>query len=226
MKLVRTHPWEVTYHEAVAIQEELRGLVRREGALGRARLVAGLDVSYSRGDDRLFAGIVLWDARRGEVVGEITAVRRARFPYIPGLLTFREGPAVTACFEQLHERPDVVMYDGQGVAHPRRMGLAAHMGVLTDLPSIGCAKSRLVGAHREPGPRRGDHAPLRDGREVLGSVLRTRDGVKPVFVSVGHRVRLARARAVVLQCTAGYRLPEPTRQAHLLVNRLRRAQTT
>jgi deoxyribonuclease V len=136
------------------------------------------------------------------------------FPYVPGLLAFREGPVVLAALEQVSDPPDVLLFDGQGLAHPRRLGLATHIGVLLDRPSIGCAKSRLCGEHEEPPAERGGWVPLRDGDEVIGGVVRTRAGVRPVYVSVGHRVDLETAVSLVVACCTRYRLPEPTRRAH------------
>lgn len=190
---------------------------------GRAvRLVAGADVSFDRGSPVLYAAVALLDAASLEVV-EVAGVRSAaRFPYVPGYLSFREIPAVLEALGKLRRRPDLVVCDGHGRAHPRRFGLACHLGVLLDVPTLGCAKSRLVGTHREPGPRRGAHVPLRDAGEVIGEVLRTREGVKPVYVSVGHRIALASARRQVLRLAPRFRLPEPTRVAHREVNRLRR----
>jgi deoxyribonuclease V len=151
------------------------------------------------------------------------AVRPLRLPYVPGLLSFREDPAVLAALRRLRATPDVLLYDGHGLAHPRRFGVACHIGLIVDRPAIGCAKSRLVGMHREPGWRRGSAAPLLDGGEVIGSVLRTRDGVRPVFVSVGHRIDLRTARRIVLACALRHRLPEPTRLADQLVGAAKRA---
>nr|NIR58182.1 endonuclease V [Gammaproteobacteria bacterium] len=148
---------------------------------------------------------------------------RATFPYVPGYLSFREVPPLLRAFERLGEAPDLLVVDGHGRAHPRRFGIACHLGVLLDLPTVGCAKSRLVGTYREPGPRRGSATRLLDGGEVIGSVLRTRDGVKPVYVSVGHRITLEEARRQLLRQSRGVRLPEPIRAAHAEVNRLRRA---
>jgi deoxyribonuclease V len=143
-----------------------------------------------------------------------TAESPVSFPYVPGLLAFREGPVVLAALEQLGDRPDVLMFDAQGLAHPRRMGLATHLGVLLDMPAVGCAKSRLCGTYVEPGERKGSWEPLVDGGEVIGAVVRTRDRVRPVFVSVGHRVDLESSVSLVLGCANRYRLPEPTRWAH------------
>jgi deoxyribonuclease V len=165
--------------------------------------------------------VVVLDARTLETV-ETAGVRdRARFPYVPGYLSFREAPSVLRAFRKLERAPDLLMCDGHGRAHPRRFGLACHLGLWLDLPTIGCAKSRLIGTHAEPGRRRGCHRPLLDEGEVVGEVVRTRDGVRPVYVSVGHRIDLATARAWVIRLARAARLPEPIREAHLEVNRLR-----
>ena len=180
-------------------------------------LVAGADVSYSKETDRVCAGVVLLSFPEMETVEAVTVSDKSRFPYVPGMLTFREGPVLMRAFRELKRRPDVVIFDGQGFAHPRRMGLASHMGILLGMPSVGCAKSRLIGDFDEPGNHVGDWSSLRDGSEIIGRVLRTRVGVKPVYVSVGHLVGLSAATRVVLACLRGVRLPEPTRRAHHLV---------
>jgi deoxyribonuclease V len=194
-----------------------------ESDTGRVpRLVAGADVSFDRSSPELHAAVVVLDAESLEVV-EVAAVRgRARFPYVPGYLSFREIPPLLEAFAKLEAVPDLVVCDGQGRAHPRRFGLACHLGVLLDLPTLGCAKSRLIGEYREPGPRRGAHTRLLDAGEVIGEAVRTRSGVKPVFVSVGHRISLESARRATLRLAPRYRIPEPVRAAHLEVNRLRR----
>ena len=197
-------------------------MIETDALPGTLRLVAGADVSYDRNSPALYAVVVVLDAESLEVVDVARATTRAEFPYVPGYLSFRELPPLLAAFEGLRLRPDLVLCDGHGRAHPRRFGLACHLGVELDLSVVGCAKSRLVGAHREPGPRRGAHVSLRDGAEVIGEVLRTREGVAPVYVSVGHRVSLATARRLVLRFTPCFRIPEPTRAAHAEVNRLRR----
>ena len=184
--------------------------------------MAGADISFDRRSPELHAAVVVLDAESLDVV-EIAGVRaKARFPYVPGYLSFREIPPLLEAFAKLEAVPDLIICDGQGRAHPRRFGLACHLGVLLDLPTLGCAKSRLIGDYREPGPRRGAHTQLRDGGEVIGEVVRTRSGVKPVFVSVGHRVCLETARRSVLRLAVRYRLPAPVRAAHREVNRLRR----
>jgi deoxyribonuclease V len=222
VKFRQLHPWDVDYKTAVAIQAELRGkLVLRDDGPGNIRIVAGADISCNRGDDRVYAAVVLLDAATLEVVEEASHSGRVSFPYIPGLLTFREGPPLLSALEKLRRRPDMVLFDGQGIAHPRGFGLAAHMGLILDLPCVGCAKTRLIGAFEEPGARRGQCSPLvHDGKQI-GAVLRTKDRVKPIFVSQGHRVSLERAVDVVLRCTRRYRIPEPVRRAHILVNQMR-----
>jgi deoxyribonuclease V len=215
------HSWNVGAAQARRLQEQLRDAVIEADAAGPVRLVAGADISAQRGGSRLYAAVVVLDATGGEIADVATARGEARFPYVPGYLSFRELPLVLEAFDHLSLEPDLVICDGQGRAHPRRMGLACHLGLWLDVPTIGCAKSRLIGTHREPGPRRGCHTRLLDRGEVVGEVVRTRSGVKPVFVSVGHRISLPSARAWVLKL-ARYRIPEPVRAAHLEVNRLRR----
>ncbi|MBW1644987.1 MAG: endonuclease V [Deltaproteobacteria bacterium] len=221
-QLVR-HSWSPAYREAVGIQEDLRRrLVLTDRFHRPLRTVAGADLSYERRRNLLFAAVLVfsWPELRLLEIGE--EVRPAAFPYIPGLLTFREGPAMTAILERLRHWPDLLVCDGQGIAHPRGLGLAAHLGVLFDLPTIGCAKSRLIGKYTMPGVAKGCRSPLVDdaGRRI-GTVLRTRRDVKPVFVSPGHRVGLESAADLVLQLVSRYRLPEVTRLAHHHVNRLR-----
>jgi len=218
------HQWDVTPSEAIRIQRRLADSVREEEGPGTVELVAGADVSYERHAERFYAGVVVCRLPEMEVVETGRAVGRSTFPYVPGLLSFREGPILLEAFAGLKAKPDVILFDGQGRAHGRRFGLACHMGVLLDSPSIGCAKSRLVGEHREPGARRGSRVRLTDRGEVIGTVLRTRDNVKPVYVSVGHRVNLPGAVKLVLATARRYRLPEPIRHAHNEVNRMRLAE--
>jgi deoxyribonuclease V len=223
MKIKKLHSWDVDYKTAVAIQADLRGkLVLRDGGPGDIRVVAGADISCNKGDDRVYAAVVLMNVDTLDVVEEASHCGRTSFPYIPGLLTFREGPPLLHAFGKLRRRPDMVLFDGQGIAHPRGFGLAAHMGLILDLPSVGCAKTRLIGAFEEPGVRKGQCSPLTHDEKRIGAVLRTKDRVNPVFVSQGHRVSLERAVDVVLQCARRYRIPEPIRHAHILVNKLRR----
>ncbi len=224
MDVPRTpHRWSVTPKQASAIQRRLASLVRQVSLAGAPRVVAGLDAAFTPDDRRCLAAVVVWDLRERRVVEQRVAVRRLTFPYVPGLLSFREGPAVLAALRRLRTPPDVLIYDGHGLAHPRRCGIACHLGVVLQRPTIGCAKSRLIGTHREPGPGRGSVAPLMDDGEVIGSVLRTQDGINPVFVSVGHLIDLRDAQRIVLACAIRYRLPEPTRLAHQLVGAAQRA---
>jgi len=215
------HQWNVSYEEAVAIQNELRGKVSFAPLRRKIKTIAGADVSFERRGDRLFAAIAVMDLPSLEPVEYSIAEGNAEFPYIPGLLSFREAPIVARAYEKLSRKPDVLMCDGQGVAHPRGLGLASHLGLLFDVPSIGCAKSRLCGTHGEIGPEVGDYAPLKLNGRTVGAVLRTRERVKPVYVSVGHKINLRGAIRLTLQCGAGYRIPEPTRAAHHLVNAAR-----
>jgi deoxyribonuclease V len=217
------HRWSVTPAQASAIQQRLAPLVRQVPLAGAPRLVVGVDAAFSRDDRRCLAAAVVWDLRQQSVVEQHVAVRPLTFPYVPGLLSFREGPAVLAALRKLRTLPDVLIYDGHGLAHPRRFGIACHVGVLLNRPAIGCAKSRLIGTHREQGLRRGSVAPLLDDGEVIGSVLCTQDGIKPVFVSVGHLIDLCGAQRIVLACAIRYRLPEPTRLADHLVGVAKRA---
>jgi deoxyribonuclease V len=228
MKTKELHRWDVTYREAAAIQEELRGklILRDDGLSDPVRTVAGADISYDRGSDLFFAAVVLMKYPELTVLEEASVSARVSFPYIPGLLTFREGPPLIAAFAKLRYSPDVVLFDGQGIAHPRGIGLASHLGLLLDLQAIGCAKTRLVGSHALVGEKRGEWTKLIYQDRQIGAVLRTRERIKPLFVSQGHRICLPRAVALVLSCCRGYRVPEPVRRAHLTVNRLRREQTT
>jgi deoxyribonuclease V len=212
------HPWDVDPAEARAIQRRLSREVREEPLEAAAvRMVAGTDLSFDRGSDEAFAGIVLLALPGLEVVERRGLRTRTPFPYVPGLLSFREAPPLIAAWRQLERRPDVLLVDGQGRAHPRRFGIACHLGLLLDLPAIGCAKSILVGTHAPVGEAPGDWSPLVHAGETVGAALRTRRGVAPIYVSVGHRVDLPSALALVLRCLGPTRVPEPTRQAHLFV---------
>jgi deoxyribonuclease V len=205
------HSWRLTPKRAVALQRELAGRVRAEALSRPPRLLAGVDCAFE--DERCLAVAVLWDARTGETLEQHSADRALNFPYVPGLLSFREAPAVLAALRKLRTTPDAILCDGHGIAHPRRFGIACHIGILTDRPTLGVAKSRLVGVHREPGPKRGSRASLEHEGERIGTVLRTRDGVRPVYVSIGHRIDLPGATRIVLAAATGFRLPEPTRLA-------------
>lgn len=213
------HNWRVSPRHAVAIQRRLAGLVSISSPPVIPRLVAGLDAAYRTDTKRCIAGAVLWDREERRVVESQVVSRPLTFPYVPGLLSFREAPALIAVLRKLTVTPEALLCDGQGIAHPRRLGIASHLGILTGLPSVGCAKSRLCGSFSPPGPARGDSSPLLHRGEEIGAVLRTRDRVNPVFVSPGHRFDCRSAAELVLLCGNGFRLPEPTRLADILVAR-------
>jgi len=221
MKSAPLHSWRLAPKKAIALQKQLRDRIVDCPIRPWPEFVAGADISYAKRTNDLIAAVVVLHLPGLETVEETWVLRRARYPYVPGLLTFREAPAVLAAFKRIRSRWDAAIFDGQGRAHPRGMGLAAHIGLWLDTPTVGCAKSRLIGEAEEPGPAPGDRAPLMlDGR-VIGAVLRTRRGVKPLFVSAGHKSNLADSIRLVMACCAGYRVCEPTRRAHALVTRLR-----
>jgi deoxyribonuclease V len=206
--------WPSSPAEARALQERLRGQVITEDQLGVVHRVAGVDAHYRA--DHVWAAVVVMTFPDLATVESALIHRPLAFPYVPGLLSFREAPATLEALRQLSERPDLLLVDGHGLAHPRRFGLACHLGVLADVPTIGVAKSRLVGTHDEPGIERGAWSPLIDRGETIGVVLRTRRAVRPVFVSVGHRISLQAAIGFVLRCTSRFRLPGPIRAADRL----------
>jgi deoxyribonuclease V len=212
------HSWALTPSEAIALQMELRQQVERGDRLPAIRHVAGVDVGYEDHGRITRAAVAVLSFPQLTLVESALARRPTEFPYIPGLLSFRELPAVLDALDALKSPPDIILCDGQGIAHPRRFGIASHLGVLLDMPSIGVAKTRLIGAHAEPPDVKGAWTPLLDKEETIGAVLRTRVGVKPVYVSIGHRVSLETAVALTLACTTRYRLPETTRQAHRLAS--------
>jgi deoxyribonuclease V len=218
------HAWDITPKEAVQLQRELSPMVRIEPLAHNVRTIAGVDCAFSRDKKHIFAAAVLVDAERLDVVATVGVKRPLTFPYVSGLLSFREAPAVIEAIRTLtrkHGRADLLMCDGQGIAHPRGLGLASHVGLWVDMPTIGVAKSRLCGEHTEPASKRGSRRPLTlEGRRI-GTVLRTRDGVQPLFISIGHRVTLDDAVTWTLRSGAGVRLPEPTRQADRIVARLK-----
>ena len=212
MEAARTHPWNLSPSEAVLIQRDLKQLVCTENELGEVKHVAGIDVSVK--DGQATAAVVILSFPDLSPVDASLVQSPLEFPYVPGLLAFREGPVILEALRHVHMVPDLLVFDGQGIAHPRRMGIASHIGVLYDLPAIGCAKSRLCGTHSEPEETAGSHTLLYHRDEVIGAVVRTRSGVKPVYVSIGHKVDLGTSIDYVLRCCGGYRLPETTRWAH------------
>jgi deoxyribonuclease V len=217
------HDWNLTPGEAIEIQQRLRSLVKIEALTHDFKTIAGADISFNKFSETVYAGIVVLSFPGLQIIDSVGIRSIAKFPYVPGLLSFREAPSLLEAWAKLETRPDVLMLDGQGIAHPRRFGIACHMGILLDLPTIGCAKSILVGRHDEFGPEAGSRTPLIDRGEQVGVALRTKKNVTPVYVSAGHLIDLPSAIELVLKSTWKYRQPEPTRQAHLLVNQLRRA---
>jgi deoxyribonuclease V len=215
--------WNLTPREAMRLQERLRKRVVLEDRFDVIRTVAGADLAFDPATNTAFAGVILYSFPELEEIERRMARRKLRFPYVPGLLSFRESPILIAAFARLRTEPDLILIDGHGRAHPRLFGIACHIGVLFDKPAIGCGKSLLVGEFREPGARAGSTSPLIFHEERVGTVLRTRDGVKPIFVTQGHRVSLESAVRVVRACADGFRIPKPTREADHYVRDLRRA---
>lgn len=218
----RLHTWRLSYKKAIQVQESLRDLLILKKPAEKICIIAGADVSYDKHSNRFFAGVIVFKlGKHLEKIEESTAVGKARFPYIPGLLSFREAPVLLKAFKKLKNNPHAILFDGQGIAHPRRFGLASHMGLILDRPSIGCAKSRLVGEYADVKNVAGEYSKLLYKNEVVGAVLRTKINTNPVFVSPGHKTNLTFAIRIALNTCRGFRIPEPIRQAHLLVNKLR-----
>ena len=206
------HSWDVTPEEARQLQNKLRTQVIQTDQFGTINTVAGVDIGLKK--DTAIASVVVLNFPKLQVVDSVVTASPVRFPYIPGLLSFREIPPLLTAFDQLQTLPDLIIVDGQGIAHPRRFGLASHLGLILDKPTIGCAKSRLWGKYTEPEPQQGAYTYLKDKGEVIGAAVRTRTNVRVVYVSIGHRISLDSARMWTLACCRGYRLPETTRHAH------------
>lgn len=215
------HEWNVSEAEAIEIQTRLASLAIRNDKIGDVCRVAGVDVAYDESNSQLFAAVVVLDAKTGKTLEIGKAVGKVDFPYVPGLFAFRELPHLLAALATLVTKPDLVICDGQGIAHPRRCGLATHLGLLTGLPTIGCGKTRHIGEFGSLANERGSTTPLCDGDEVIGKVVRTQDGVKPLFVSIGHRVSLDTAVGWILKLSSKFRQPEPIRRANKVVCQMR-----
>jgi deoxyribonuclease V len=215
MQIANRHSWNVTPARAIEIQKELAGEVSRAGNITNPRLIAGVDISVNRLTKTGTGAVVVLSYPTLEIAEIKVVTDRINFPYVPGLLSFREMPFLLKAFEEVERVPDLVLVDGQGLAHPRRVGLASHLGLWLGLPTIGCAKSRLCGEHKIPPLEAGSSVELVDNGEVIGAVLRTRTGVNPLYISIGHMIDLPSAVNWVTACCRGYRLPEPTRLAHL-----------
>lgn len=217
---IKSHPWNVSPKEAIQIQNRYAKKVITKDKLGKVRFVAGVDVGFEKNNTITCAATAVLRFPELELHEYAVARRPTSLPYIPGLLSFREIPAVLDALKKLKQLPDLLLCDGQGIAHPRRLGIASHLGVLTGIPSIGVAKSRLTGTHDKLTEKKGRWVPLLDGDEVIGAVLRTRTNVKPLFISPGHRISLKTSLKYVINCVTKYRLPETTRWAHKLASNL------
>lgn len=218
-----TH-WKVTPSEAIQIQKDLRQKVQIEALKSPIRTIAGADISFNRFDPMVYAGIVTLSFPELQVLSYALVKAPATFPYIPGLLSFREIPALMQAWNLFPEKPDLVMVDGQGIAHPRRLGIATHFGLETGVPTIGCGKSPLLNTFTQPSQKKGSIGEILHEGEQVGVVLRTKDNIQPLFISPGNNVSIDDAQHIVLQCIRKHRLPEPTRQAHLHVNRFRKGE--
>lgn len=221
MHIKSLHNWGLDYGHARRLQSELAEKVRLVSLRGKGGLVGGLDCAFSKDGKRIGAVAVVMSVEQLKIVEVVHAVREVEFPYVSGLLSFREAPVCIAAAAKIKNVPNVFIIDGQGIAHPRRFGLACHLGLFFDRPTIGCAKSRLTGSYEEVGLEKGSFSKLMHKGERIGSVVRTRSNVKPVFVSPGHKCTVNDAERVVLECVTKYRLPEPTRMAHQLVTKMK-----
>jgi len=221
MKIKRLHSWNLSYAQAIELQRKLASNLKFTTIKTKPKLIAGLDCSFTKDNKKIIAAVIVLKMPTFEFVETQSAVRKLTFPYIPGLLSFREAPACIAAVEKLKITPDIFLIDGQGIAHPRRLGLAAHLGLFFNKPTIGCAKSRLTGTFKQPSLEKGTYSLLKDKTETIGAVVRTRMNVKPLFISAGNKCTLADAIKITLACTTKYRLPEPTRLAHQKVSKLR-----
>ncbi len=223
MRVMDLHPWDISPREAIEIQRRLRSRLVLEDDFISIRLIAGCDISLDPAHGMSYGGVIVYSFPDLREVERKMAKRKIAFPYIPGLLAFREAPVLIESIRLLNAEPDLFIFDGQGIAHPRGLGIASHMGLLVDRPAIGCAKSRLYGLYEEPGREKGSESPLttRDSG-IIGSVVRTRTDVQPIFVSQGHRISLESAVRITLQCTDGVRVPKPTREADHLVENAKR----
>jgi deoxyribonuclease V len=215
------HHWALSAREAVELQRQLRDRVKIVPLERRVETIAGADISFNKDSPIVYAGIVVLRIETMEVIEESGVISETNFPYVPGLLTFREAPAMLEAWAKLKIEPDALMIDGHGIAHPRRFGIASHIGLLVNRPTFGCGKSVLAGKYTEPPSERGNWTPLMHDGEMVGAALRTKKRVQPIFVSPGHLIDLDDAIALTLATDGGYRQPEPTRLAHNLVNALR-----
>ena len=220
MQVQILHRWEIQPKEAIRCQERLSKNILLSPTFKNIKLIAGVDASYQKA--LIIGGIVILTYPKLTILDYDYAVREVNFPYIPGLLTFREGPVLVELFQKIKWNPDIIFFDGQGIAHPKRMGIATHMGLLLNQPTIGCAKSHLIGSYQSPGKQKGSYSLLLQKGSIIGAVLRTKNNVKPIFVSPGNGINLEKAIEITLSCITNYRIPEPIRQAHLLVQKIKK----
>ena len=216
------HPWDVTPKAAVGIQNNLRNRIKLKDSFRKIRVIAGADVAFDKSSNQGYGGVIVYSFPGMEEIERQGVIRPITFPYVPGLLAFREAPILLEAFFALQAEPDMILFDGQGIAHFRRMGIATHLGIVLNKPTIGCAKSRLIGRYKDPEENFGSFSPLIDGEETVGMVLRTRKKVRPIFVSPGTKISLETSVEVVLQCIDGYRIPKPTREADRYVAHLKK----
>ena len=215
------HAWDLQPADAVALQKQLKSQLQLQPLAQEPRLIAGADLSFDKGSDTVYAGIVVLSLPDLQIVESKGLQTTAPFPYVPGLLSFRESPAILEVWQTLENKPDILVTDGQGTAHPRGFGVACHLGLWLEIPTIGCAKTLLCGKFGDLDAARGAHEPLIYKNQTVGAALRTKNRVAPVYVSPGNLIDLDDSIKILLRCDGGYRIPEPTRQAHLFVNRLR-----
>jgi len=215
VKVEKLHGWQVSITQALDIQRRLAAQVSRSNEVGVPRFIAGVDISVDKGQGVATGAVVVLKYPELGVLETKVVNDKLNFPYIPGLLSFREAPLILATCQKLTVAPDLILVDGQGIAHPRRMGLASHIGLWLNSPTIGCAKSLLCGTHQVPGTEPGSYAEVVDHGEIIGAALRTKLGTKPIYVSIGHKIDLPTAIHWVMECCGGYRIPEPARLAHL-----------
>jgi len=223
--MISTNYNNISPAQAIAIQQELRDKIQLTPLMNPVKTIAGADISFNKYSDTVYAGIIVLSYPDMKPIAKSTIVATTRFPYIPGLLGFREIPALVEAWNKLETKPDVLVLDGQGIAHPRRKGIATHFGLVAKTPTIGCAKSLLTGKYEEPEDAPGATSPLNDKGEIIGTVLRTKRKCKPVYISPGHLITLEENVDIAMKCITTYRIPEPTRLAHLLVNRVRTASS-
>lgn len=217
------HRWDVSEQEAKRIQLELSSLVREQKLTSKPKIIAGVDISYNVGSNLLFAGVVILSTDDLSIIEKVVVAEESKFPYIPGLLSFRETPPLIQAFSKIKHEPDIIFVDGQGIAHPRFFGIASHIGVIYDKPSIGVAKSILVGTPDRIPTKIGEFSYIRYKGRIIGALLCSQEGREPIIVSIGHKITLEEAIELTKKACLGYRIPEPTRLAHLVVNEARRS---